>query len=618
MNQDCMCHLEAELRSALDVGEERDQDRARMYSLETELRGALSANRVRMRRLETELRSALDASERSEGVFPELMAERACADHWEAEFRNACQELTQLHAQLEDRSEDPTAELVSGDGAVHDGRRIQELHDSMPVLEQRLRDVLMDVDAERHHSSEVRQAADGLREENVTLSHICEVRAEELRDASTRHTASEMEQWEQAGGLRHEVGQLRALLGNHESQLSQSQELAQQLRRDALGHSEVRHVVAAELATEGVHAGRLENRLHEELVEAARYRSDWSTMQGELAMIREEHRDLKGELRRFAEERGSLEGELRRAAEVAADHASSDARRGRQLQGLGAELGEAEQEFQTELAVLRGKLSSADHRNRRLCESLRQTVQVAGTQAEPGDKSPPPAPPPGADPAAAAAKISENMDVSQMSAVGPASPELPAPSFISDSGSTRSDGGCSFFDCGMQRAKTEVSQAASKSQRKPSLMPRAGTKPMSLQGDYHRFVDTNRRSSVTHNFAGSCSTSPRSVSNGALLRGSLSQPALMGRPHLLVSHEPSPAVFLNDVSEGGPELGFGPGGPGSSSIGSGAAPWAATVHPIANASAAAGGGYATAGTGGGGSCWWRCWRAASRDSQGVH
>merc|ERR1740129_1307663 len=425
MNQDCMCHLEAELRSALDVGEERDQDRARMYSLETELRGALSANRVRMRRLETELRSALDASERSEGVFPELMAERACADHWEAEFRNACQELTQLHAQLEDRSEDPTAELVSGDGAVHDGRRIQELHDSMPVLEQRLRDVLMDVDAERHHSSEVRQAADGLREENVTLSHICEVRAEELRDASTRHTASEMEQWEQAGGLRHEVGQLRALLGNHESQLSQSQELAQQLRRDALGHSEVRHVVAAELATEGVHAGRLEHRLHEELVEAARYRSDWSTLQGELAMIRNEHGDLKSE--------------LRQSAEVAADYASVDAQRRRQLEGLGAELAEAEQEFQRELAVLRGRLSSADLRNQRLCENLRQAVQVASTQAEPGQKPASPAPPPGADPAAAVAKMAENMNVSQMSAAGPASPELLAPSFTSDSGSTRSD-----------------------------------------------------------------------------------------------------------------------------------------------------------------------------------
>jgi len=425
--------------------------------------------------------------------------------------------------------------------------------------------------------------------QNATLSDICEVRAEELRDASTRHTVSETEQWEQTAGLRHEVGQLRALLGNHESQLSQSQELAQQLRRDALGHSEVRHVVAAELATEGVHAGRLEHRLHEELVEAARYRSDWSTLQGELAMIRNEHGDLKSE--------------LRQSAEVAADYASVDAQRRRQLEGLGAELAEAEQEFQRELAVLRGRLSSADLRNQRLCENLRQAVQVASTQAEPGQKPASPAPPPGADPAAAVAKMAENMNVSQMSAAGPASPELLAPSFTSDSGSTRSDGGCSFFDHGMQRAKTEVSQVAPKSQGKPRLMPRAGTKPMSLQGDYHRFVDTNLRSSATHSAAGSCSTSPRSASAGALSRGSLSQPALKGRPHAIVSREPSPAVFLNDVSEGGPELGFGPGGPGSSSLGSG------------EPAVAAGGGYATAGAGSGGGCWWRRWRAASRDSQ---
>lgn len=104
--------------------------------------------------------------------------------------------------------------------------------------------------------------------------------------------------------------------------------------------------------------------------------------------------------------------------------------------------------------------------------------------------------------------------------------------------------------------------------RQPGYVPRASEKPpRSLEGDYIRFVDCQRSAADL----GACSvrtssaaSSPRGeiVPGNCMLRNSHSHTGLPSRYPDTSYGAGQSRMFLNDVSEGAPELYLGPGGPG--------------------------------------------------------
>jgi len=326
------------------------------------------------------------------------------------------------------------------------------------------------------------------------------------------------------------------------------------------------------------------------------------------------------------------------------DAAGNSAAWQRELGAIRAELREAEREFNAELTTVRSRLSAADQRNRKLCESLRSAMQVAGHAGGSTHT--------GAAatllPASAAAPAAGSAVASLGAAASaPASPMLPPPSFAlegfsdprprpqqfdwpSFDGKSAGAGDRSLHNSAVTNsAQAGTSKYGEREERvehpasccasvagseegaagrasglnsgiasRPSAVPRANREqPRSLQGDYLRFVDFNHRSSVELGSWQKVQNSSRCSSPRApvpLLRQSHSQTSLSGRSgsvsaaadieHLLNtfgrldgSSPPSRSqtrhgslsapsdnehLLLNDVSDGAPELGLGPGGPG--------------------------------------------------------
>jgi len=190
---------------------------------------------------------------------------------------------------------------------------------SLVTLQQRLQESTLEADRERRNYAESQHIVNQLQEEYSLLQV-------EFQDAHDRHV-----------------------------------ELEDEARTHVLGHKDV-HVSLCEEAFEVSQAHALVVQLQQEL-RVERMRSQGL------------HDELHTE---------SMEVMQRRRGETTQKHAAdSDVGQmsrmwERELNVLRVEFRETEHEFQAELASVRGRLSTADQRNRKLCESLRSAMRVAG------------------------------------------------------------------------------------------------------------------------------------------------------------------------------------------------------------------------------------------------
>jgi hypothetical protein len=470
----------------------------------------------------------------------QLSQSQSLAAELRAEARHLCEErdknLAEAYAekvrasQLQEKVSKEQAKLAeaqacSGD-SMSSGALIGKLMNSedrracsLLTLQQRLQEATLDADRERGNTAEWRRVAEQCKEENAALQRKMQEGSQETVDLATREERYE---------------------------LSQAQALILQLRH--------------ELKAERARSHSLEDSLRNEASQMA-------------------HCLL-----------ASKNGAAKHGA------AADDVTWQKELNTLRSELREAECEFHEEFASVRGRLVNADQRNRKLCESLRAAMQVA---------SPP------------AANAHESY-----ASTAPPSQHLPAPSFSNGarfeepprspcaqhlSRHAAMTPGSAATDVDPGRAGLEFSRVLGTpsggehiSARSDSYVPRASAKPpRNLQGDYSKFVDWNQRSATdlhggtnSHlNFynskfaddgmkalasampqgamqasvrSSSAAPSPKAEHSFRSLRPSLSQSSLPSRNSFLNNSTDQPGFLLTDVSEGAPELGFGPGGPGAS------------------------------------------------------
>jgi hypothetical protein len=386
------------------------------------------------------------------------------------------------------------------------------------------------------------------------LEHVRNEHAEELRDCQKRDAEHRENTRNEMAQLTHEVEDLRYSADLQKNQLSQSQSLAAELRAEARNLCEERDANLAEAYAERVRAIQLQANLtkeHNKLAEMQSKLLEAQTCSGDScgsgaypgmtpSVDDRRERSLLTLQQRLQEATLEVDSERRYTAEYRSmtDHLQevnvslqqrleeAECQKGaywqRELNALRAEFKETEHEFHEELASVRGRLGAADQRNRKLCESLRAAMQSAGHQSP---------------------SVREVQET-------PATPNLPAPRFVFNESQPKSPCQASGLAAGGENCRGEVQ----------SHVPRASAKPpRNLQGDYSRFLDWNSRSATDLGACQARSNSSATSSPKGELRATRSFTSLPSRSMMADLS----TVAVNDVSEGAPELGFGPGGPGA-------------------------------------------------------
>lgn len=474
--------------------------------------------------------------------------------------------------------DEKSKELVQQSIEMCEQREAQAREQSREDLERlshEIEDLRFSTDLQKNQLSQSQSLAAELRAE---AKHLCEERDKNLQEAyAEKVRASQLQ--EQLSKEQAKLAEAQASNGNSSSSgavvgklLSSEDRRAcsllalQQRLQEATIDADRERGNTAEWRRVAEQYQEENAALLEKLQEGPREKAQLSTREERYelsqaqALIVQLRYELKAERARSQSLEDSLSSEASQMAQcrLAAKHGTIDATIWeKELNKLHAELRGAECEFHEELSSVRGRLVNADQRNRKLCESLRAAMQVAappanghgshgstapqanGTRAEEPPISP------------SIRHLARNASTTSVSATNDA-----------DSGRA----GLEFSQfLGAQSASGSDHSAA----RSNSYVPRASAKPpRNLQGDYSRFVDCNQRSAsdlgamqVT-NRSSSATPSPRGEFASRMLRSSHSQSSLPTRNALLSNNFDHPTLLLNDVSEGAPELGFGPGGPG--------------------------------------------------------